>query len=307
MDVSASSTRRFQFPVSAQYFRNVYTNGGTDQGYFRVQTIYHSAAPGTSIHRLGDDTSPDRSATVVKSAIMAIASGGSPDFINVGATSGGNLKVSVEENANTSTHISGQDTPVSTYAVNNPAPVGVQSTWALNKTSTHIVSQTGPVSTFAVNNLVSSGTMSTYVVNKTSTHISGQSVPVSTFSAGGTASTVPVPASTGGLSAAAVVSLTTSAFQIKNGPAQLHSVWFTNSAGTLRWLKFYDAGAVTVGTTPPNFYVGLPPNSTTGWMPPGNFGIQFNTSCFVAATTGQATSDATAPSTNDVLASFFYK
>jgi hypothetical protein len=138
MDVSASSTRRFQFPVTAQYFRNRYTNGGTDQGYFRVQTIYHSAAPGTSIHRLGDDTSPDRSAQVVKSAIMAIGSGGGANFVNVGATNGGNLKISVEESVQVDVNIAAQDDPVSTYAVNNPAPVGTQSTWALNKTSTHM-------------------------------------------------------------------------------------------------------------------------------------------------------------------------
>ena len=189
----------------------------------------------------------------------------------------------------------------STFALNTAAPSGVQSTFAVAgsaKTSTHIAGQTGPVSTFAINTAAPSGTQSTWALNKTSTHIAGQSI---------TLSTVAVPPTTGGLSAAAVVSLTTSAFQVNNAPTQMYGVWFTNSAGTLRWLKFYDAGAVTVGTTPPNFYIGLPPNSTTGWMPPGAHGIQFNTSCFIAATTGQATSDATAPTTNDVTVSVFYK
>jgi hypothetical protein len=314
MDVSASSTRRFQFPVTAQYFRNRYTNGGTDQGYFRVQTIYHSAAPGTSIHRLGDDTSPDRSAQVVKSAIMAIGSGGGANFVNVGATNGGNLKISVEESVQVDVNIAAQDDPVSTYAVNNPAPVGTQSTWALNKTSTHIVSQTGPVSTFAV--------------NKTSTHIAGQSGPVSTYVVGSltassathstfTAGSVPVsthpqPSALGGLSVAYKQSLTTAAFQIHNGPAQLHQVWFTNTATSTRWLKFYDAGAVTVGTTPPTFVFGLPAvstfsNAVSGFMPAGAYGIQFGTSTFVAATAVQATNSAVAPGSNEVTFNAFYK
>lgn len=33
----------FNVPVKAQYFRIVYTNGGTGQSSFRLQTIYHSA------------------------------------------------------------------------------------------------------------------------------------------------------------------------------------------------------------------------------------------------------------------------
>lgn len=70
MDVSDSATRRFQFPVTARYFRLSYTNGSTLQTSFRVQTILHTANQLTSIHRLNDDMSPDRSAQVVKAAIF---------------------------------------------------------------------------------------------------------------------------------------------------------------------------------------------------------------------------------------------
>ena len=71
MDVSSSAVRRFQFPVTAQYFRVVYTNGGTLQTHFRVQTILHSGNQLTSIHRLDDNMSLDRSAQVMKVATFA--------------------------------------------------------------------------------------------------------------------------------------------------------------------------------------------------------------------------------------------
>ncbi len=97
---AADGARRFQFPVTAQYFRVVYTNGGTGQTHFRMQTILHHGDSLTSIHRLVDDASPDRSAEIVKAAIIAQRGGGGPgagDFIPVQATTAGNLKMSVQE------------------------------------------------------------------------------------------------------------------------------------------------------------------------------------------------------------------
>ncbi len=97
---AADGARRFQFPVTSQYFRVVYTNGGTNQTHFRLQTIFHHANTLTTIHRLVDDTSPDRSAQIVKAAIIAQQGGGGPgagDFIAVQATAGGNLRTSVQE------------------------------------------------------------------------------------------------------------------------------------------------------------------------------------------------------------------
>jgi hypothetical protein len=94
--LTANTKRRFQFPVTAQYFRVKYTNGGTGQGDFDVQTILHKQNVLTSIHRLSNDMSPDRSAQVVKSVLFAQAAG-SGDFTAVDATAGGNLKTSIEE------------------------------------------------------------------------------------------------------------------------------------------------------------------------------------------------------------------
>lgn len=94
--LTASETRNFQFPCHSKYFRLVYTNGGTGQGAFRVQTVLHQAGILTTIHRLGDDVDPDRSSQLIKSIIIA-QKAGSGDFTPLDATSGGNLKVSLEE------------------------------------------------------------------------------------------------------------------------------------------------------------------------------------------------------------------
>lgn len=88
--------RHFQFGAHAKWFRVVYINGGTGQTHFRLQTLIMHGTPITSIHRLGDSIEPDRSAQVVKAAIMAQGAG-TGNFIPVDATAGGNLKVSVEE------------------------------------------------------------------------------------------------------------------------------------------------------------------------------------------------------------------
>ena len=94
--LTANGGRTFQFGVYAQYFRVVYTNGGTGQTHFRCQTLLHHETTLTTIHRLVDDASPDRSAEITKAAIIAQAAG-SGDFVPVQATATGNFKISLEE------------------------------------------------------------------------------------------------------------------------------------------------------------------------------------------------------------------
>lgn len=93
---AAEGGRIFQFGIYARYFRVVYTNGGTGQTHFRCQTLLHHEPTLTTIHRLVDNSSPDRSAEIVKSAIIAQAAG-SGDFVPVQATAAGNFKMSVQE------------------------------------------------------------------------------------------------------------------------------------------------------------------------------------------------------------------
>lgn len=110
-------SRRFQFPITARYFRVKYTNGSTGQGAFRVQTILHRQNTLTSIHRLVDDISPDRSATLVK-AVIAAQSAGSGDYMVVQATAAGNFKVSVEE-------VNGAEMPVKGTIAHDAPDTGV--------------------------------------------------------------------------------------------------------------------------------------------------------------------------------------
>jgi hypothetical protein len=93
---TASEGRSFQFPVHARYFRVNFTNGTTGQGVFRVQTLLHRQNVLTSIHRVADNLSPDRSATLVK-AVVAAQAAGAGDFVPVQATSSGNFKTALEE------------------------------------------------------------------------------------------------------------------------------------------------------------------------------------------------------------------
>lgn len=95
MDVSDSGTRRFQYPVTARYFRVRYINGGSDQTAFRVQTILHTANQLTTIHRIKDTLFDDNSAQLM----LSVLSGKKPnnDYINFQATAAGNFMVSIEE------------------------------------------------------------------------------------------------------------------------------------------------------------------------------------------------------------------
>lgn len=89
---AADGARRFQFPITAQYFRQVYTNGGTEQSHLRMQTILHRQNQLTSIHRIKDDVDPDRSAQIIKSALVA-QTNGTGDFKTIQANAAGILKI----------------------------------------------------------------------------------------------------------------------------------------------------------------------------------------------------------------------
>lgn len=96
-DYKASTGRQFQFGTQAQYFRVAFQNGGTNQTAFRLQTVLHRSPPAMpTVHRADADIAIDRSATLVKSILMAQAAG-SGDFTPIDATTGGNLKVSLNE------------------------------------------------------------------------------------------------------------------------------------------------------------------------------------------------------------------
>ena len=124
MDVSDSDTRRFQFPVTAQYFRVVYTNGGGGQGAFRVQTILHRNNILTSIHNVGAALTTDRSAQLVRAVIAGETTAGGGSMVNVKVSPSGALTMEAEQathdNLNANVNLQVGDSDVST---GNPVPV----------------------------------------------------------------------------------------------------------------------------------------------------------------------------------------
>jgi hypothetical protein len=128
LDVSISNARRFQFPVTAQYFRVKYENGNVAQTEFRVQTILHNSDVLTSIHRLDTGLTNDRSVTVTKSVIAGETSAGGGAFVNVKVSPSGALEVNsnqdTHDNLNANANIQVGDVDVSG---SNPVPVDISS------------------------------------------------------------------------------------------------------------------------------------------------------------------------------------
>ena len=95
--VGAGSGKTFSFQAATNWFRIVYTNGGTIQGFFRLQTKLSSVYGKPSSHRIQDSIIGDDDAELVKSVQSAETAKG--EFVNVGATSSGSLKVADYDNA----------------------------------------------------------------------------------------------------------------------------------------------------------------------------------------------------------------
>lgn len=116
---------------------------------------------------------------------------------------------------------------------------------------------------------------------------------------------------TGGLSIFRSIDLDESEEDVKTSAGQVYGMWFTNTATTTRFLKFYNATAanVTVGTTAPVITLGLPGNTTDdiSGVFSSAYGIRFDTAISAAVTTGIADNDTGAPAANDVAINVFYK
>jgi len=120
----------------------------------------------------------------------------------------------------------------------------------------------------------------------------------------------PQPHTKGGLSIFRSLDLDESEEEVKATAGQVYGVWFTNTATSTRWLKFYNATAanVTVGTTTPVITLALPGNTSDdiSGVFSSTHGIAFSTAISVAATTGVADADTGAPAANDVIVNIFY-
>lgn len=93
--IPAGVGKTFSAQICGKYFRIVYTNGSTLQTYFRLQVIAKANYSKPSSHRIADIVSAQDDAELVKSQIIAQKPNG--DMVNINSTTGGNLKISLEE------------------------------------------------------------------------------------------------------------------------------------------------------------------------------------------------------------------
>ena len=99
--VTGGSEFFIQVMGETQFFRIVYTNGGTDQTYFRMEAILKSVPSIGEVLEIETPLSEEVDAQIVRAVLAAKK----PDdsYININATSGGNLKISIEEAETTAT------------------------------------------------------------------------------------------------------------------------------------------------------------------------------------------------------------
>lgn len=69
--IAADTGKTFSFQASAKYFRVVYTNGGTLQTYFRLQSVLKPYYVKPSSHRIADSISDQDDAELMKAVLTA--------------------------------------------------------------------------------------------------------------------------------------------------------------------------------------------------------------------------------------------
>lgn len=85
----------YSMSPGGKYFRVSYTNNGAATTGFYIHTTYKQGYVKPSSHRVGDNITGENDAELVKSVLAAEMPNG--NYANINATSGGNLKVSMEE------------------------------------------------------------------------------------------------------------------------------------------------------------------------------------------------------------------
>jgi hypothetical protein len=90
--IPANKGKIFSIPIYAQYYRVQYTNGGTNQGTFRLFSQLAKTATKSSTHRIADPIIDDDDAELVK----AVLTGKTPSstYVNVNTTDDGDLSIS---------------------------------------------------------------------------------------------------------------------------------------------------------------------------------------------------------------------
>jgi hypothetical protein len=98
---------------------------------------------------------------------------------------------------------------------------------------------------------------------------------------------------------------TTNGTVVKATPGQVYGIVASNINAAARYLKLYDAAAVSVGTTVPKLVIALPPGGTV--VVQVTEGMAFSTGIAFATTTGVATADTGAVAAAEIVVNLAYK
>ena len=93
--ITINQGEQFIIPRVAESFRIVYTNGGTAQGVFRLETILNPWPVSGEVEEL--DVALDAKDLALTTRSVIAGENPSGDFVNVKATTAGNFKIAIEE------------------------------------------------------------------------------------------------------------------------------------------------------------------------------------------------------------------
>ncbi len=323
-DYVANTSRTFQFDVLASYFRVIFQNGASGQGVFRMQTLLqHHTVALTTIHRLDDSLAPDRSATVTKSVLMAQAAG-TGDFDPIQATTGGNLKVSVEEISNGLDVGAGnagaetQRVSISTDDINQAAINASAATIAGAVSGTEmqvdVLTSALPTGAATAANQLADGHNVTVDNGAAGAAVNiqdgGNSITVDgsvTADLGANNDVTISAAATGGMSYTMLgIAAADNDVVIKASAATIYFISIQSIDATPVYLKLFNLASFTPGTSTADLQYLCPANATAALgagivLNFGASGIQFDTGLCALIATGFALDDNTAVSANEVV------
>ena len=319
----------FSAPAFTPFVKYKFTNNsGSNQTDFHFDTKFLRRPVNPQLLRVDGPVVGGMVAAVSRALITA--SNGS-NYVNVGATAGGNLKVSLEELSNgvdVGNGTVGSETLRVTIASDTTGVLSVDDnsgSLTVDNAGTFAVQEDGAALTalqliddpvFADDAAFTIGTSKVMVaggvVDDASTDSADEGDAAAIRLTTDRKVTVhPQPHTTGGLTTARSLDLDETEEEIKSTAGMVYGWTITNFATSTRHVKFYNATAATVvvGTTTPLFTVSIPGNSSDDTLLSmmSTHGIEFSTAITWAATTGLADADTGAPAANDVSGTVWYK
>lgn len=324
--IAAATAKTIVVPRQARYFRVVYTNGGTNQASFRLQTILNRTATAPSSQRASDGYTNETD--LVQNQVFPMGYNGTTwDRIRTVGT--GVLKTDTSSLAGTVTSVNNGTTDAGTQRVTLSSDstgqvklaTGANTIGALTANQSTNVAQLAGTTTDTNSGNKSAGTLRTVIatdqpnltVPLNVALAANQSVNVAqingvtplmgngttgtgsqrvTIVSDNTANTNPwlvtqTPATSGGLTPA-TGSIGNTATSIKGTAGQVFGWYFYNPNATVAYVQFFNtaSGSVTVGTTAPVYSVGVP--ATSGANVFSENGVAHGTAITIAITTTRA-------------------